>query len=55
MNKKSSVSDVALEICNELGIECHNGTGCCTVNGIEIDEFLRLSTEPLEYLSLIHI
>lgn len=49
MNKKSSVSDVALEICNKLGIECHNGTGCCTVNGIEIDEFLRLSTEPLEY------
>ena len=49
MNKKSSASDVALAICNELGIECRNGTGCCTVNGIEIDEFLRLSTEPLEY------
>lgn len=47
--QKLSASDVALEICNKLGIECHDGTGCCTVNGIEIDEFMRLSIEPLEY------
>lgn len=49
MNKKLSASDVALEICNKLGIECHNDAGCCAVNGIDIDEFLRLSIEPLEY------
>ena len=49
MNEKSSVSDVALEICNKLGIECCTGNGCCMVDGIEIDECLRLDIEPLEY------
>nr|DAJ47801.1 MAG TPA: putative nuclease [Caudoviricetes sp.] len=49
MNEESSVSDVALEICNKLGIECCNGNGCCTVDGIEIDECLRLGIEALEY------
>lgn len=45
MNKKLSESDVALEICNKLGIECCNGNGCCMIDGIEISKCM----EPIEY------
>lgn len=45
MNKKLSASDVALEICNKLGIECCNGDGCCMIDGIEISKCM----EPIEY------
>lgn len=49
IGEMKSASEIAAEICEELGIAYRNGYGCWTVDGIEIDEYLRLGIEPLEY------
>lgn len=48
-DETKTVSEVAAQICDKLDIKYCNGDGCCVVDGIEVDECLRLDIEPLEY------
>lgn len=49
MNKKLSVSEVAVELCTKIGIKVYTGDGGFTINGVEFNEYLELDAEPPEY------
>ena len=49
MSEKLSASELGIRICDKLGVEYHAGDGRCTVDGIDVDEYLELDVEPPEY------
>ena len=49
MSEKLSASELGTLICDKLGVEYHAGDGHCTVDGIDVGEYMQLDMEPLEY------
>ena len=49
MSERLSASELGTLICDKLGVEYHAGDGHCTVDGIDVDEYMQLDIESLEY------
>lgn len=49
MSEKLSASELGIRICDKMGIKHHAGDGRCTVDVIDVDEYMQLDIEPLEY------
>ena len=49
MSEKLSASELGTLICDKLGVEYHAGDGHCTVDGIDVDEYMQLDMKSLEY------